>query len=100
MSDRSQISPQLAAERQSLNQWLPYFFRQELTPYPGRWSQVARMVIAATLSMIVIVTFKIPYGAIGVNCAFILSRENLLSTIKSGFYFILAFAAWALFTPI
>ena len=61
---------------------------------------VARMVIAATLSMIVIVTFRIPYGAIGVNCAFILSRENLVSTAKTGFYFVFAFALWALLTPI
>src|SRR5215468_4143662 len=58
------------------------------------------MIIAAVLSMLVIVTFRIPYGAIGVNCAFILSRENLVSTAKSGFYFVLAFALWALLTPI
>jgi multidrug resistance protein MdtO len=85
---------------QTLWQWLPDFFRHELAPYPGRWSLVARMVIAATLSMIVIVTFRIPYGAIGVNCAFILSRENLTATAKSGLYFILAFGAWAVLTPI
>ena len=85
---------------QTLWQWLPQFFRHELAPYPGRWSLVARMVIAATASMIVIVTFRIPYGAIGVNCAFILSRENLTSTAKSGFYFILAFAGWAALIPI
>src|SRR5262249_39353379 len=42
----------------------------------------------------------IPYGAVGVNCAFILSRENLISTAKSGFYFILAFALWVVLTPI
>jgi multidrug resistance protein MdtO len=85
---------------QNVLQWLPEFFRQELKPYPGRGAVVARMVIAATLSMIIIVTFRIPYGAIGVNCAFILSRENLVATAKSGFYFILAFALWALLTPI
>ena len=88
------------ANEQTLWQWLPEFFRHELAPYPGRWSLVARMIIAATLSMIVIVTFRIPYGAIGVNCAFILSRENLTETAKSGFYFILAFAAWAALIPI
>jgi multidrug resistance protein MdtO len=88
------------AEKPGLLAWLPHFFRQELAPYPGRWSLVTRMVIAATLSMLIIVTFRIPYGAIGVNCAFILSRENLLSTARSGFYFILAFAAWAVAIPI
>ena len=86
--------------QQTLREWLPIFLRHELAPYPGRWSLVARMVVAATLSMIVIVTFRIPYGAIGVNCAFILSRENLIATAKSGFYFILAFAVWAALIPI
>jgi len=95
------VNPEKAqANEQTLWQWLPEFFRHELAPYPGRWSLVTRMVIAATLSMMVIVTFRIPYGAIGVNCAFILSRENLTSTAKSGFYFVLAFAAWAVLTPI
>ena len=92
-------APQREGE-QSLWQWLPEFLRHELAPYPGRWSLVARMVIAATLSMLVIVTFRIPYGAIGVNCAFILSRENLAATAKSGFYFILAFLAWAALIPV
>jgi multidrug resistance protein MdtO len=58
------------------------------------------MVIAATVTMIIVITFKIPYGSIGVNCAFILSRENLTSTAKSGFYFILAFAAWVVLLPV
>jgi len=85
---------------QTFREWFPEFLLHELTPYPGRWSVVARMIIAAVLSMLVIVTFRIPYGAIGVNCAFILSRENLRSTAKSGFYFILAFAAWAALLPV
>jgi multidrug resistance protein MdtO len=58
------------------------------------------MIIAATVSMIIIVTFRIPYGAVGANCAFILSRENLVSTAKSGFYFIMAYVAWAVLTPV
>src|SRR6201996_9778085 len=93
-------APEEAREYQKFWLWLSEFLRHELAPYPGRGSLVARMVLSATLSMIVIVTFRIPYGAIGVNCAFILSRENLTSTAKSGFYFILAFAAWAALTPV
>lgn len=85
---------------QTFREWFPEFLLHELAPYPGRWSVVARMTIAAVLTMLVIVTFKIPYGAIGVNCAFILSRENLRSTAKSGFYFILAFAAWVVLLPV
>lgn len=85
---------------QTLGEWFPEFLAHELAPYPGRWSIVARMIIAAVFTMLVIVTFRIPYGAIGVNCAFILSRENLRSTAKSGFYFVLAFAAWVVMLPV
>src|SRR5215468_8694961 len=50
--------------------------------------------------MIIVITFRSAYGAIGVNCAFILSRENLTSTAKSGLSFILAFAVWAALMPV
>jgi len=85
---------------QKFTAWFPQFLRQELTPYPGRSAVVARMVIAATLTMIVIVTFRIPGGAIGALCAFILSRENLRSTAKSALSVIMAFGIGALFIPI
>jgi hypothetical protein len=42
------------------NQWFPDFFKNELAPYPGRGGLVARIVIAATLTMILIITFRIP----------------------------------------
>jgi multidrug resistance protein MdtO len=87
-------------DKQTFWEWLPIFLKHELAPYPGRLSVVTRMIIAATVTMIIVITFKIPFGSIGVNCAFILSRENLRSTVKSGFYFILAFAAWAALTPV
>ncbi|MBV8227344.1 MAG: FUSC family protein, partial [Verrucomicrobia bacterium] len=87
-------------DKETFWEWLPIFLKHELAPYPGRLSVVARMVIAATVTMIIVITFKIPYGSIGVTCAFILSRENLTSTAKSGFYFILAFAAWVVLLPV
>ena len=70
--------------------WFPDFLRKELTPYPGRGAIVARTVIAATLTMILIVTFRIPGGVIGALSAFLLSRENLVSTARSGFNLIAA----------
>ena len=86
--------------KQNFTEWFPQFLRQELAPYPGRGAVVARMVIAATLSMIIIVTFRIPGGAVGALCAFILSRENLVSTAKSALVIVLAFGLGALFIPI
>jgi multidrug resistance protein MdtO len=86
--------------RARFTDWFTAFLRNELAPYPGRGAIVARMVIAATLTMIIIVTFRIPGGVVGALCAFILSRENLLSTTKSAISIVLAFAIGGLFIPI
>ena len=80
--------------------WFPDFLRKELALYPGRGTIVARTVIAATLTMILVVTFRIPGGAIGAICAFTLSREDLTATAKSAFGFAGAFAVGGLFIPI
>jgi multidrug resistance protein MdtO len=80
--------------------WFPDFLRKELAPYPGRGALVARTVTAATLTMILIVTFRIPGGVIGALSAFLLSRENLVSTARSAINQITAFAIGALFIPV
>ena len=80
--------------------WFPDFLMKELAPYPGRAAMVARTVIAATITMILIVTFRIPGGVVGVLSAFILSRENLASTARSAGSLIGAFLFGALFAPI
>jgi multidrug resistance protein MdtO len=67
----------------STPQWFWAFLKQELAPYPGRTGTVARMVIAATLAMIVCMTFRIPFGFQAAVYALIVSRENPRSTLKS-----------------
>ncbi|MGB6689262.1 MAG: FUSC family protein [Terracidiphilus sp.] len=80
--------------------WFPDFLKKELAPYPGRGALVARMVISATLTMILIVTFRIPEGVVGALSAFLLSRENLVSTARSAIFMIFAFLIGALFVPV
>jgi multidrug resistance protein MdtO len=63
--------------------WLWQWLRDELTPYPGRLSLVARMVTAATLVMIICMTFRIPYAFQGAIYALIVSRENRRATLQS-----------------
>ena len=87
-------------DTRSFAAWFGDFLRSELAPYPGRGLLVARMVISATLTMILIMTFRIPGGAVGPLYAFVISRENLLSTAKSAMYVSIAFGACALFVPI
>src|SRR6202020_37702 len=80
--------------------WFPDFLKKELAPYPGRGALVARMVISATLTMILIITFRIPGGYVGALTAFLVSRENLVSTARSAVFFIGAFVIGALFIPV
>jgi multidrug resistance protein MdtO len=85
---------------QRFTAWFPNFLRKELAPYPGRGALVARTVISATLTMILIVTFRIPGGVVGALCAFVLSREDLISTTKTAAYFIITSIIGALFIPV
>jgi multidrug resistance protein MdtO len=62
--------------------WFQEFLKEELAPYPGRAALVARMVIAATLVMIINMTFRIPYGAYGAVYALTISRESFQATLK------------------
>jgi multidrug resistance protein MdtO len=63
--------------------WLRDFLRDELVPYPGRGALVSRMVIAASIVMLVNMTFKIPYGAYAALYALTTSRENPDATLKA-----------------
>src|ERR1700739_64537 len=80
--------------------FFPDFLRKELAPYPGRTAVVARMVISATITAILIVTWSIPLGSIGALCAFLLSRENPQATVKSGLYLLGAFVFCGLLVPV
>ncbi len=77
--------------------WVRDFLKEELAPYPGRAALVARMTIAATLVMIITMTFRIPYGAYGALYALTISRENPDSTVRAVKTIIIAFALSVLY---
>ena len=63
--------------------WFLEFLKEELAPYPGRAGTIARMVLAATLVMIICVTFRIPYAFEGAIYTFIVLRESPRATLQS-----------------
>jgi len=63
--------------------WLRDFLKHELAPYPGRSLTVARMVLAATLVMIICNTFRVPYAFLGGIYALLISRESPRTTLSS-----------------
>jgi multidrug resistance protein MdtO len=63
--------------------WFREFLKVELTPSPERVALVARMVIAATIVMIITMTFRMPYGAYASLYALTISRESPQTTGKA-----------------
>jgi multidrug resistance protein MdtO len=68
----------------SAGEWFWQFLKTELTPYPGRAWVVGRITIAATITMVLVETFRIPYGFLGAIFTLFLSREDPTATLRSG----------------
>ena len=67
----------------SFAKWFVTFLRDELSPYPGRVVLVARIVVAATLTMLAIMIFGLPGAAIGGYYTLLLPRESPLNTARA-----------------
>ena len=80
--------------------WFWNFLKTELAPYPGRAWVVGRVTIAATLVMLVVMTFQIPSGFLGAIFTLFISRENPTATFVSGFKAIAAFMLATVYTLI
>jgi multidrug resistance protein MdtO len=77
--------------------WLHDLLREELSPYPGRGGLIARMVFAASIVMVINMTFQIPFGVYGVVYALILSREHPDATLQATKNLIVSFSFAAVY---
>ncbi len=91
----SKGAPQPAREMSipPFSRWFPAFLKDELRPYPGRGLLTLRYVLAATLTMLVIVTFRIPGASVGGFYSLLLPRDSPFATAKSAYALLLAFAS-------
>src|ERR1700741_3114691 len=93
----------MAAAAQNVSQlsrplvWFREFLKEELAPYPGRAALVARMVICATLVMILTMTFRIPYGMHAAVFTLIISRESPRATMRAVRTIVITFAFSAVY---
>jgi multidrug resistance protein MdtO len=63
--------------------WFKESLKEELAPYPGRAALVARVVLAASIAMILTMIFRMPYGAYCAIYAFTMSRESPEATVEA-----------------
>jgi multidrug resistance protein MdtO len=78
--------------------WFWQFLKNELTPYPGRAWVVARITLAATLTMIVVMTFRVPFGFLGAIYTIFLTRENPTLTFHAGVKTLVVYAIATVYT--
>jgi uncharacterized membrane protein YccC len=69
--------------------WFAEFLKEELAPYPGRATAVARMVTACIVTMLAVMIFKLPNGFLAVFYALAISRGDQCSTLGNGFAIVL-----------
>jgi multidrug resistance protein MdtO len=73
------------------------FLKEELMPYPGRGALVGRMITAATLAMLITMTFRLPYGAYCAIYALSISRESTQITVKTAATRIVSYSLGAVY---
>ena len=86
MSSREEALPAITRSKalDHAGAWFWGFLKTELAPYPGRAWVVGRIVMAATITMVLVMTFRIPYGFLGAIYTLFLSRENPRMTLIGG----------------
>jgi multidrug resistance protein MdtO len=78
-------------------QWFGSFLREELRPYPGRALLALRYTVAATITMLLIVTFRIPGATVGGFFSLLLSREAPITTLRGGISVVASFLSGTAF---
>jgi hypothetical protein len=73
------------------------FVRDEFRPYPGRAATVARMLVACTVTMIIVMMFRIPFAFLGVFSALVISRETPKWLVRNGLAVVMANVARVVF---
>ena len=79
------IAQNIAApeRRETAPGWFWTFLKSELAPYPGRGWTVARMTLAATIVMLLIMVYRLPNAALGAYYTLLLSRESPRATLRN-----------------
>jgi multidrug resistance protein MdtO len=100
MSAQDQALPAVApaSALDEATAWFWQFLKNELSPYPGRAWAVGRMTIAATIIMVLVMTFRIPFGFQGAIYTFFLSRESPRATLIGGIRLALVVAMASAYT--
>jgi multidrug resistance protein MdtO len=77
---------------ESLASWIDRLW-QDLQPTPGRLNSSLRIVLATVMTLILLMTLRMPLASIGLYYIFIIGRDSPAISVRSGFLSLLALAA-------
>jgi multidrug resistance protein MdtO len=86
---------QTLPDRTNVLSWFGQFLRDELMPYPGRTALVVRMILAATIVMLICMTFQLAFAFQAAIFALLISRESLQATVRASVTMVISAAVGA-----
>lgn len=67
--------------------------RQDLEPTPGRMNAALRIVLASVITLLFLMTLRMPFASIGMYFVFLVGRDSPAVSFRSGLLSLLALAA-------
>src|ERR1700733_7738092 len=74
----------------SLRTWVDRFW-QDLQPTPGRLNSSLRIVLSTILTLILLMTLRMPSASIGLYFVFLVGRDSPSVSLRSGLFSVVAF---------
>src|SRR5271154_3483387 len=56
---------------------------QDLQPTPGRWNNTLRIVLASVISLILLMTLRMPFAGLGMYYIFLIGRDSPAVSLRS-----------------
>jgi multidrug resistance protein MdtO len=78
----------------SLKTWIDRFW-QDLQPTPGRLNGSLRIVLASIMTLILLMTLRMPSAWLGLYFVFLVGRDSPSVSLRSGLFSLVAFAVTA-----
>ena len=75
----------------SLATWIDRFW-EDLQPTPGRLNSSLRIVLATVLTLILLMTLRMPFASVGLYYIFLIGRDSPSISLRSGLFSLLALA--------
>src|ERR1700728_2057455 len=66
---------------------------QDLEPTPGRWNGALRIVLASVITLLLLMTLRMPFAGIGMYFIFLIGRDSPAVSFRPAILSLLAVAA-------